>query len=279
VWRPSWVTRPAQKRRCSSDWKRSFRPTLTVGAPPSAPTPLLVRVHRFGTESLRQGRFSPRGREWAGAPFCPHPLCPPLPRGGRGGTRGSPLPRSGRGAGGEGEKSASVPHAANPSAVPLSATPLSRPAGADKGTTVRCGILGAGAPFCPHPLCPPLPRGGRGGTRGSPLPRSGRGAGGEGEKSASVPHAANPSAVPLSATPLSRPAGADKGTTVRCGILGAGAPFCPHPLCPPLPRGGRGGLWSAEARLQRRRKLRFRTPKDCVRLTPLPLAQWERGWG
>ena len=193
MWRPSWATRPAPKRRCSSDWKRSFRPMLTVGAPPSAPTPLLVRVHRFGTESLRQGRFSPRGREWAGAPFCP------------------------------------------------------------------------------HPLCPPLPRGGRGGTRGSPLPRSGRGAGGEGEKSASVLHAANPSAVPLSATPLSRPAGADKGTTVRCGILGAGAPFRPHLLCSPLPRGRRGGLWSAEARLQRRRKLRFRTPKDCVRLTPLPL--------
>jgi hypothetical protein len=45
----------------------------------------LIRVHRFGTESLSQGRFSPRGRERVGAPFCPHPLCPPLPRGGRGG--------------------------------------------------------------------------------------------------------------------------------------------------------------------------------------------------
>jgi hypothetical protein len=45
----------------------------------------LIRVHRFGTESLRQGRFSPRGRERVGAPCCPHPLCPPLPRGGRGG--------------------------------------------------------------------------------------------------------------------------------------------------------------------------------------------------
>ena len=45
----------------------------------------LVRVHRFDTESLRQGRFSPRGRERVGAPCCPHPLCPPLPRGGRGG--------------------------------------------------------------------------------------------------------------------------------------------------------------------------------------------------
>ena len=55
------------------------------GASPCVPTPLLVRVHRFGTESLRQGRFSPRGRERVGAPCCPHPLCPPLPRGGRGG--------------------------------------------------------------------------------------------------------------------------------------------------------------------------------------------------
>ena len=39
----------------------------------------LIRVHRFGTESLRQGRFSPRGRERVGAPCCPNPLCPPLP--------------------------------------------------------------------------------------------------------------------------------------------------------------------------------------------------------
>ena len=46
------------------------------GASPCVPTPLLVRVHRFGTESLRQGRFSPRGRERAGAPCCPHPPAP-----------------------------------------------------------------------------------------------------------------------------------------------------------------------------------------------------------
>jgi hypothetical protein len=49
--------------------------------------PYLVRVHQFGTELLRQGRLSPRRRGRAGAPFCPHPLCPPLPQGGRGGTR------------------------------------------------------------------------------------------------------------------------------------------------------------------------------------------------
>ena len=108
----------------------------------------LIRVHRFGTESLRQRRFSPHGRERAGAPFCPHPLCPPLPLRGRGGlwsaeaklppalkltlqhskqvrARLTPLPHCWRGAGGEGEKSASVPHAANPSAVPLS-EPLGR---------------------------------------------------------------------------------------------------------------------------------------------------------
>jgi len=97
------------------------------GGGTQAPSPrvgrvgVLMRGHRFGTESLRQGRFSPRGRERADAPFCPHPLCPPLPRGGRGGIcRGdgpvapavrpyTPLPRSGRGAGGEGEK-ACVPY-------------------------------------------------------------------------------------------------------------------------------------------------------------------------
>ena len=94
--------------------------------PTLSPLDKLVRVHRFGTESLRQGRFSPRKRERAGALCCPHPLCPPLPRGGRGGlwsaeaklpptlklalqhskntARGAPLPNCGRGAGGEGEK-------------------------------------------------------------------------------------------------------------------------------------------------------------------------------
>ena len=29
------------------------------GAPPCVPTPLLVRVHRFGTKSLKQGLFFP----------------------------------------------------------------------------------------------------------------------------------------------------------------------------------------------------------------------------
>jgi hypothetical protein len=55
--------------------------------PPNLPRGRLVRVHQFGTELLRQGRLSPRRRGRAGAPFCPHPLCPPLPQGGRGGTR------------------------------------------------------------------------------------------------------------------------------------------------------------------------------------------------
>jgi hypothetical protein len=59
------------------------------------------------------------------------------------------------------------------------------------------------------PLTPfvPLSRGAGEGERAAgrtavrpytPLPRCGRGAGGEGEKSASVPHAANSGAVPLS---------------------------------------------------------------------------------
>ena len=55
-------------------------------------------------------------------------------------------------------------------------------------------------------LCVPLSREAGEGERASVrpytlLPQRGRGAGGEGEKSASVPHAANPSAVPLSAPP------------------------------------------------------------------------------
>jgi len=119
------------------------------------PTPLrrgaggeLVRVQRFGTEALRQGRFSPRRREWVGAPFCPHPLCPPLPRGGRGGTRGSPLPPRGRGAGGEGEKSVSVPQAANPSAVPL---PGMSPSPAGR----RGGMCRGDGSVVPTPPCAP----------------------------------------------------------------------------------------------------------------------------
>jgi hypothetical protein len=33
---------------------------------------------------------------------------------------------------------------------------------------------------------------------------------------------------------------ADKGTTVQHGVSEAGAVFCPHPLCPPLPQAGEG---------------------------------------
>ena len=84
----------------------------------------------------------------------PSPPLPPSPASGRGGKRGSPLPLCGRGAGGEGNKKrVSLVH--------------SEPK--------RCTLISY-----------------------TPLPQRGRGAGGEGENSASVPHAANPSAVPLS---------------------------------------------------------------------------------
>ena len=88
----------------------------------------------------------------------------------------------------------------------------------DKGTTAWHGISAAGAVFPSASvngqarciaLTPfvPLSRlagegeraAGRTAARSyTPLPQRGRGAGGEGENSASVPHAANPSAVPLS---------------------------------------------------------------------------------
>jgi hypothetical protein len=82
--------------------------------------------------------------------------------------------------------------------------PLSSPTKADKGTVVQNRVSEAGTVFCPHPLCPPLPQGGRGGGRTAvrpytplplcgrggrtavrpctPLPLCGRGAGGEGYK-------------------------------------------------------------------------------------------------
>jgi len=140
----------------------------------------LVRVHRFGTESLQRGRFSLRGRERAGAPFCPPPPLSPLK--GVGFLRACLL--------------AALPSRAFPPPCERDArAPSTRDAG---NAGVPPAMPTAREKTYPFKLCPPLLRGGRGGTRGFPLPRRGRGAGGEGEKSAPVPHAANPSAVPLS---------------------------------------------------------------------------------
>ncbi|WP_219724722.1 hypothetical protein, partial [Fischerella thermalis] len=62
-----------------------------------------------------------------------------------------------------------------------------------------------------------------------------------------------------------------KGTTVRRGILGAGASGCPHPLCPHLRRGGRGELWSAEAKLPPDAQAQLQHSKQvCARDSPLP---------
>ncbi len=58
----------------------------------------------------------------------------------------------------------------------------------------------------------------------------------------------------------------------------AGAPFCPHPLCPPLPQGGRGGLWSAEAQLPSTLKLPLQHSRQVSARLPSPTL-WERGWG
>jgi hypothetical protein len=57
-----------------------------------------------------------------------------------------------------------------------------------------------------------------------------------------------------------------------------GAPYCPHPLCPPLPRGGRGGLWSAEAKLPPTLKRALQHSKGLGARLPSPTL-WERGWG
>jgi len=106
---------------------------------------------------------------------------------------------------------------------------------AGKGTTVWHEVFEAGAIFPSASvngqahciaLTPfvPLSRGAGEGERAAgrtavrpytPLPQRGRGAGGEGEKSASVPHAANPSAVPLSAPNLPRTRG--RNSLPACG--------------------------------------------------------------
>jgi hypothetical protein len=56
-----------------------------------------------------------------------------------------------------------------------------------------------------------------------------------------------------------------------------GAPYCPHLLCPPLPPRGRGGLWSAEAKLPPTLKCAMRA--HCrAPLHPSPTPR-TRGWG
>jgi hypothetical protein len=69
---------------------------------------------------------------------------------------------------------------------------------------------------------------------------------------------------------------ANAGTAVRQRIYGMGVSFCPHPLCPPLPRGGRGGSAAplshpVGARLGARAKMRTRPercePKQCIRVS------------
>jgi para-aminobenzoate synthetase/4-amino-4-deoxychorismate lyase len=89
-------------------------------------------------------------------------------------------------------------------------------------------LSGAGAPFCPHPLCPPLPPAGEGewARHATPLHPS---------PDVGARHAVlHPSparqagALPCAPTPRARwePQGAP--------------PLCPHPLCPPLPPAGEG---------------------------------------
>ena len=113
------------------------------GAPPCVPTPLLVRVHRFGTESLRQGRFSPRGRERAGAPCCPHPPAPSPARRERGNARLPSPTLWARGVGAHG-------------GAPCSAFPLSHAVGAGCRGARRCALQRV-----PHP--PPAREGDKGG--------------------------------------------------------------------------------------------------------------------
>ena len=47
----------------------------------------LIRVQQSSVEFLGQVQLSQREHRWADALSSPHPLCPPLPRGGRGGGR------------------------------------------------------------------------------------------------------------------------------------------------------------------------------------------------
>jgi hypothetical protein len=86
------------------------------------------------------------------------------------------------------------------------------------------------------------------GQRAAPLSHSvGEGLGVRAKKSASVPHAANPSAVPLSAV------------------------F-------PSPVGRYGGLWSAEAKFPLTLKRALQHSRQVSARLPSPTL-WERGWG
>jgi para-aminobenzoate synthetase/4-amino-4-deoxychorismate lyase len=91
-------------------------------------------------------------------------------------------------------------------------------------------LSGAGAPFCPHPLCPPLPPAGEGewARHATPLHPS--------------PDVGARHAVPLLHPSPARQAGAlPCAPTPRARWEPQGAPpLCPHPLCPPLPPAGEG---------------------------------------
>jgi para-aminobenzoate synthetase/4-amino-4-deoxychorismate lyase len=91
-------------------------------------------------------------------------------------------------------------------------------------------LSGAGAPLCPHPLCPPLPPAGEGewARHATPLHPS--------------PDVGARHAVPLLHPSPARQAGAlPCAPTPRARWEPQGAPpLCPHPLCPPLPPAGEG---------------------------------------
>ena len=121
----------------------------------------------------RSARGSPRPRSGRGVLLCPHPLCPPLPRGGRGGgialTPLPPLPLRGRG-------------------VSLALTPSPSPTAWERGVV------------SPHPQ--PLSHCVGEGSRASPLARlRERGARGVRDKKARLPvHARAGKIAPASKT-------------------------------------------------------------------------------
>jgi hypothetical protein len=80
--------------------------------------------------------------------------------------------------------------------------------------------------------------------------------------------------------PLSHAVGEGLGVRANSGrpVPTANPSDVPSPPLSPSPAGGRGGLWSAEAKLPPTLKLTLQHSKQVSARLPSPTL-WERGWG
>jgi hypothetical protein len=97
----------------------------------------LIRAQRFGTEPLGRAIF-PSACARAGASCSPHPLCPPLPRSGRGGY---------------GVRKRSFRLSLKTGAPPCAPTPLSHPVGEGLGVRANWELYAGAGESVSHASC------------------------------------------------------------------------------------------------------------------------------